>query len=130
METDHNLDRYLYGDFFIHSRTQNNLASADLDMCGLDGDNIRIEFRKASCAPSHGNSEQANAMSASNSDEAGAVFLVNRKSSLEAVDPDHEAKTLLRNLACKADYTTISKIVLPILNYLDQKCMFAFGICI
>ena len=37
------------------------------------------------------------------------------------VDPDHEAKMLLKNLASKADYTTISKIVQPILAYLDDN---------
>ena len=60
-------------------------------------------------------------MSASNSDEVGAMSLLNRKNSVEVVDPDHEAKMLLKNLACKADYTTISKIVLPILAYLDAN---------
>lgn len=60
-------------------------------------------------------------MSASNSDEVGAMSLLNRKNSVEVVDPDHEAKMLLKNLASKADYTTISKIVLPILAYLDAN---------
>ena len=42
-------------------------------------------------------------------------------SPLASVDPDHEAKMLLKTLASKADYTTISKIVLPILAYLDDN---------
>jgi hypothetical protein len=36
-------------------------------------------------------------------------------------NPDHEAKMLLKHLACRADYTTISKIVKPILDYLDTN---------
>lgn len=94
LESDHNLDRYLYGDFFIHSRTNNNLDSAadNTDAGAVDSDNVRIEFRKrSSVAFSHANSEKVNEanqavatnMSASNSDEAGAVFLVNRKNSME-----------------------------------------------
>jgi hypothetical protein len=54
-------------------------------------------------------------------EEAGATILLNRKNSHDLVDPDHEAKMLLKNLAFKADYTTISKIVIPILAYLDSN---------
>jgi len=116
-EMDHTLDRYLYGDFFIHSRTKENLANEEQSATGgsSDLDGVKVEFRKAI------SSTGPNNMSASNSDEAGTVFLVNRKNSVEVVDPDHEAKMLLKNLACKADYTTISKIVLPILNFLDAN---------
>ncbi|RMZ98711.1 EFR3 like cmp44E, partial [Brachionus plicatilis] len=38
-----------------------------------------------------------------------------------ALEPEHEAKTLLRNICTKADYTTISKIVVPILDFLDDN---------
>ncbi len=112
-EMDRALDRYIYGDFYIHSRTKDNLASQE--NLGTDPDDVRVEFRKGSTTTGGNN------ISASNSDEAGAVFLINRKNSVELVDPDHEAKMLLKNLACKADYTTISKIVLPILSYLDAN---------
>ena len=45
----------------------------------------------------------------------------NRLTSPEVVDPDHEAKMLLKNLASKADYITINKIVVPILTFLDSN---------
>ena len=45
----------------------------------------------------------------------------NQNDASQTVDPDHEAKMLFKNLASKADYTTISKIVLPILAYLDDN---------
>ena len=45
----------------------------------------------------------------------------NRQSIVELVDPDHEAKMLLKNLASKADYITINKIVIPILTFLDSN---------
>jgi hypothetical protein len=37
------------------------------------------------------------------------------------IDPDHEAKMLLRTLASKADFTTISKIAVPVLTFLDDN---------
>lgn len=45
IELDHTLDRYLYGDFFIHSRT-NNFLSAEQET--LEQDGVKIEFRKQS----------------------------------------------------------------------------------
>jgi len=134
-ELDRSLDRYLYGDFFIHSRTNTNLcksASQEQEVfinMNNENDNVKIEYRKNSMMQQNQDKQMDQAAfnnaggkpSLSTSDETGAVHLLNRKPSQEHVDPDHEAKMLLKNLACKADYTTISKIVTPILSYLDAN---------
>ena len=53
-ELDRSLDRYLYGDFFIHSRTNTNLcksASQEQEVfinMNNENDNVKIEYRKNS----------------------------------------------------------------------------------
>lgn len=39
----------------------------------------------------------------------------------QVIDPEHEAKLLLKSISSKADYTTIGKIVVPILAFLDDN---------
>lgn len=45
----------------------------------------------------------------------------NNQHNQQIVDPDHEAKMLLKSISSKADYTTIGKIVVPILAFLDDN---------
>ena len=97
---------------------------------GLQIDNVRVEFRKKleslnSDNNNNNNNNKSSSSESSTPDEAGVMINLNDKrnmsSNLEVVDPDHEAKMLLKSLASKADYTTISKIVVPILAYLDDN---------
>ena len=134
------LSRYLYSDFFINNNkfliNNNSKKNPDDDEViirndnGLQIDNVRVEFRKKleslnSDNNNNNNNNKSSSSESSTPDEAGVMINLNDKrnmsSNLEVVDPDHEAKMLLKSLASKADYTTISKIVVPILAYLDDN---------
>jgi hypothetical protein len=133
------LSRYLYSDFFVNNNkflinSNNNKKNPDDDEViirndnGLQIDNVRVEFRKkieSLNSENNNNNNKSSSSESSTPDEAGVMINLNDKrnisGSLEVVDPDHEAKMLLKSLASKADYTTISKIVVPILAYLDDN---------
>lgn len=138
------LDRYLYGDFYINSKSSHNIYGSD--EAGQNNlneeDAIRIEFRKAARGSSshlHSNSSSGT----STPDEGKVMISLNKNKVLtnqptgvsngqqqtnsgssslpSSVDPDHEAKMLLKTLASKADFTTLAKIVVPILTFLDDN---------
>jgi hypothetical protein len=167
-ELEHNLDRYLYGDFYFRSKdhreqlksatsvvvtqptgiaplVQNELDEEDDEYAhgeedarveirgenGNDLDKIKIRFKKANKADDVNASSNVKASEHSSPDEHGAMIrqdeihsrgaggALESSALSQVIDPDHEAKMLLKNLSSKADYTTISKITAPILTYLD-----------
>lgn len=132
---DRDLERYIFKSKFRDADDEislNNSRNAN----DSDIDRVKIKFRKnnnndnliGGGANSTSNLEKVNksgnaAASGSSSPDEGNVMIVLNESNMnriEVVDPDHESKMLLKNLAYKADFTTINKIVLPILTYLDN----------
>jgi hypothetical protein len=132
-----NLIRYLDGDFFVHSRTQQNLNDIEYDGGEVtfhknDLDSVRVEFTRKMDNQYHNKQletsigKSSSKSSQSSADDEHGAMLVERKYSTKTldssvIDPDHEAKMLLKHLSSKADFTTISKIVKPILDYLDTS---------
>lgn len=118
--TESDLDRYLYGDLYINNRINtsngnggNGLNEAN-EMVKLDS--VRIQFTKSSSQLMHSGQNSP--------DESNVMINFNdqqRSNGNQVVDPDHEAKILLKNISSKADYTTIGKIILPILTFLDDN---------
>ena len=135
---DRDLERYTFKSKFRDADDEISLTNSRNDS---DIDRVRIKFRKNNTnnnnndnligggANSTSHLEKVNrsgngaaAASGSSSPDEGNVMIVLSESNahrIEVVDPDHESKMLLKNLAHKADFTTINKIVSPILTYLD-----------
>jgi hypothetical protein len=146
LEEKHNLDRYLYGDFYFHiKRSQSNqngfqqndpnrddIGSVDSDEVNLDTadhDNIKARYHRTnrnddinldqSAAVAAAEAELGTPQSSSN--EGGPMYNGKNVNNIDIIDPDHEAKWLLKLLAAKADYITITKIITPVLAYLDDN---------
>lgn len=145
------LSRYLYGDyFFLNTKTKTttggrkslpfamNGNSNDEDQVVMELESVRVGFSRGGGRKSpldNLNSNETNPLTSNRSNQSSSEASTPNEHSVimsgqaklsiggggEMVDPDHEAKMLLRNLASKADYTTISKIVMPILAYLDDN---------
>jgi len=137
------MERYIFGGLGLKNNDEYN-ADSKLPTPPTDElDNIKIKFRKSAAKSSdiligggsQTNIEKVSASSSSQSSPKEDTVMISfnnnqrrntqdqspQQQQQQTCDPDHEAKMLLKNLACKADYTTISKIVLPILAYLDDN---------
>jgi hypothetical protein len=143
------LERYIFGGLGLrrdYDEDDDDInASTFVNDRERSTENIKIKFRRSTRttnsdneigggggggAGSRTNIDKADSNSSNQSspkEDQVMITMAQRQSNMakqpsgpETVDPDHEAKMLLKNIASKADYTTISKIVLPILAYLDD----------
>ena len=104
------LAEYIYGDLYTSTRLRSSMDNQKEEKEMNQGEyEIKIEYSKRNSDLVH--------------EESVVIGLKENRSAQinEPLQPEHEAKCLLRNICAKADYTTISKIVVPILNFLDDN---------
>lgn len=142
--------RAIKGTTFSNGTNNINNDDLNENDYGINAENVQIKFKKSKKSTINDGDTNSNSSSASivinhmstNSNNNKSKISLNQKeqsspsetnnmisdsekliksNNNEIVEPDHEAKLLLKNLASKSDYTTISKIIAPILAYLDDN---------
>ncbi|CAF0729610.1 unnamed protein product [Brachionus calyciflorus] len=110
-EDEEELSIYIYGDLYINSKLNKSVEILSQETKNPE---LKIQYNKKS----KNNADMV--------DEENVVISlndnkVNNNNESVTFDPEHEAKMLLKNICSKADYTTINKIVVPILAFLDDN---------